>query len=127
MVASQVPKPQRIELILRQLDALPTLPSVAARLLQLTSDDQANIQEVIDLVCTDPALTAKIISQCTRADRGVRREVITIEKAVKLLGFSTVRNTVLSLNVLEVFKQDDADAVQPTADDQAPEPFDRGG
>lgn len=127
MVASQVPKPQRIELILRQLDTLPTLPSVAARLLQLTSDDEANIQEVIELVATDPALTAKIISQCTRADRGVRNEVITIESAVKLLGFSAVRNTVLSLSVLEVFDNGGSDAEPSVTDEQTPEPFDRGG
>ena len=56
MVASQVPKPQRIELILRQLDTLPTLPAVAARLLQLTSDDSSSIREVIDLVASDPAI-----------------------------------------------------------------------
>lgn len=127
MVASQVPKPQRIELILRQLDTLPTLPSVAARLLELTSDEQANIQEVIGLVSADPALTAKIISQCTRADRGVSSEVVTIQKAVKLLGFSAVRNTVLSLSVLEVFSKDDAASPGSIADERDPEPFDRGG
>ncbi|MEO0474339.1 MAG: HDOD domain-containing protein [Planctomycetota bacterium] len=125
MVASQVPKPQRIELILRQLDALPTLPAVAARLLQLTSDDLSSTQEVIDLVASDPALTAKIISQATRADKGVRSEVATIEMAVKLLGFGAIRNTVLSLKVLEVFDQEEPQAAE--ADGQAPEPFDRSG
>lgn len=125
MVASQVPKPQRIELILRQLDMLPTLPSVAARLLQLTADDLASTQEVIDLVASDPALTAKIISQCTRADKGVRSDVLTIDKAVKLLGFGAIRNTVLSLKVLEVFQKEDALPVQ--LDGNEPEPFDRRG
>ncbi|MEM6257324.1 MAG: HDOD domain-containing protein [Planctomycetota bacterium] len=125
MVTSQVPKPQRIELILRQLDTLPTLPAVAARLLQLTSDDLAKTDEVIELVASDPALTAKIISQCTSADKGVRSDIITIGKAVKLLGFSAVRNTVLSLKVLEVFQRDDT-AGQP-AGENGPERFDRSG
>lgn len=123
MVASQVPKPQRIELILRQLDTLPTLPAVAARLLQLTSDDLSSTQEVIDLVASDPALTAKIISQCTRAEKGVRRDVITIDKAVKLLGFGAIRNTVLSLKVLEVFQKEDS----ASSEENDPEPFDRSG
>lgn len=127
MVASQVPKPQRIELILRQLDTLPTLPAVAARLLQLTSDDSASIREVIDLVASDPALTAKIISLSTRADKGVRSDVITIDKAVKLLGFATIRNTVLSLKVLEVFQKNDAVAVPVSSGEAEPEPFDRDG
>lgn len=130
MVTSQVPKPQRVELILRQLDTLPTLPAVAARLLQLTADDHAHTQEVIDLVASDPALTAKIISQCVSADKGIRREVITIDKAVKLLGFDTIRNTVLSLKVLEVFQMEDAEpAALPiqAGDEHTPEPFDRAG
>ena len=125
MTVSQVPKPRRIELILRQLDTLPTLPAVAARLLQLTADDHAKTQEVIELVASDPALTAKIISRCTSADKGVRRDVITIDKAVKLLGFSAVRNTVLSLKVLEVF--DPRGSMGLPQDDNEPEPFDRSG
>lgn len=125
MVASQVPKPQRIELILRQLDTLPTLPSMAARLLQLTADDLSSTQEVIDLVASDPALTAKIISQCTRASNGVRSDGMTIEKAVKLLGFSAIRNTVLSLKVLEVFEK--ADAAPVSTSEVEPDPFDRSG
>lgn len=127
MVASQVPKPQRIELILRQLDTLPTLPAVAARLLQLTADDLSSTQEVIDLVSSDPALTAKIISLCTRADKGVRSDVVTIEKAVKLLGFSAIRNTVLSLKVLEVFQKSEVVSSQNAADEPEPEAFDRDG
>ncbi len=125
MVASQVPKPQRIELILRQLDTLPTLPAVAARLLQLTADDHSSMQEVIDLVASDAALTAKIISLCTSVDKGVRREVVTIDKAVKLLGFDTIRNTVLSLKVLEVFSTEDV--AYESAGEGDPEPFDRAG
>jgi signal transduction histidine kinase/HD-like signal output (HDOD) protein len=122
-----VPKPQRIELILRQLDALPTLPAVAARLLQLTADDEASTREVIELVASDPALTAKVISQCTRADKGLRKEVLSIEKAVKLLGFSAIRNTVLSLKVLEVFGLDPSEPPSHDAAVDEPARFDRRG
>ena len=125
MVVSQAPKPQRIELILRQLNTLPTLPAVAARLLQLTADDLSSTQEVIELVASDPALTAKIISQCTRADKGVRSDAVTIEKAVKLLGFDAIRSTVLSLKVLEVFEKSGV-ARAPVLTDE-PEAFDRDG
>lgn len=132
MVAADLPKPRRIELILRQLDTLPTLPSVAARLLQLTASDEANAKEVIELVASDPALTAKVLSTCRAADKGVRSEVVTVERAVVLLGFTAIRNTVLSLKVFELFN-DPLD--QPTLGDtkrkdneqHGPEPFDRKG
>ncbi|MFN3166436.1 MAG: HDOD domain-containing protein, partial [Phycisphaeraceae bacterium] len=129
MVASELPKPRRIELILRQLDALPTLPAVAARLLQLTADDQADAHEVVRLVTSDPALTAKVLSLCRAADKGVRNEVITVERAVVLLGFSTIRNTVLSLKVFEHFGPSGpkSPSLQGAADANEPEPFDRAG
>jgi len=129
MVASELPKPRRIELILRQLDALPTLPAVAARLLQLTADEQADAHEVVRLVTSDPALTAKVLSLCRAADKGVRHEVITVERAVVLLGFTTIRNTVLSLKVFEHFgpASPKARPADELADANEPEPFDRAG
>lgn len=127
MVASDLPKPRQIELILRQLDTLPTLPSVAARLLQLTASEASDTREVVELVASDPALTAKVLSLCRAADKGVRSEVVTVERAVVLLGFSAIRNTVLSLKVFELFQGDEADKKRHHDDVTGPEPFDRSG
>jgi signal transduction histidine kinase/HD-like signal output (HDOD) protein len=99
-------KTRRIELILRQIDALPTLPAVAMRLLQLTSDDESESRAVIETVKSDQALTANILGMCRRADAGVRADTLTIDKAVLLLGYNAVRNAVLSLKVLEVFDRE---------------------
>lgn len=98
------PQPRRVELILRQVDALPTLPAVAARLLQLTSSDDSDAKQVTELVATDPSLTAKILKICRAADKGVHADVITIDRAVVLLGFNAVRNAVLSIKVFELFE-----------------------
>ncbi len=103
-------KARRVELILRQIDSLPTLPAIATKLLSLTTRDDSHVREVIDLVSSDQALTAKILSLCRRAYRGVRNDVLTIEKAVLLLGFNAIRSAVLSLKVFEVF-----DAPRPDA------------
>lgn len=104
MIASVEPgKPRRIELILRQIDSLPTLPAIATRLLSLTSDDDSHARDVVELIAADPALTAKVLSLCRSADKGIRDEVVTIERAVVLLGFNAIRNAVLSVKVFEAF------------------------
>ena len=103
-------KSRRIELILRQIDTLPTLPAIATRLLSLTTRDDTHVREVIDLVTSDQALTAKILSLCRRAYRGVRNDVLTVDKAVLLLGFNAIRSAVLSLKVFEVFDSPRPDA-----------------
>lgn len=119
-------KPRRIELILRQIDALPTLPSIATRLLGLTSSDSSHAREVVELIQADPPLTAKVLSLCRTADRGVRDETLTIERAVVLLGFTVIRNAVLSVKVFELF--DEHRPVRPGSDSPSgPAEFDYQG
>ena len=103
MVSNDLSKTRRMELILRQIDSLPTLPVIATRLLALTADDEAETREVIELVSADPALTAKVLSLCSSADKGLRHDTLTIDRAVLLLGFSAIRNAVLSVKVFETF------------------------
>jgi len=104
----------RLELILQQLEALPTLPAVATRLLQLTGSDDADARQVIELVESDQALTAKVLSLCRTADKGLTEAVTTVDRAVLLLGFEAIRNAVLSIKVVEVFADEPEQDGGPT-------------
>ncbi len=96
-------KTKRVELIIAQLDSLPTLPAVAARLLQLTTASETNAKQVVHLIQSDQSLTAKILSLVRRAATGVGNTAVTVERAVVLMGFDAVRNAVLSMKVFETF------------------------
>jgi len=87
---------KRVELILQQLEELPTLPTVAVRVLEVTSSDTSTAREVVELISSDPALTARILQLVHRTEAGVRGEVNSIERAVVLLGFEAVRSAVLA-------------------------------
>ncbi len=93
----------RVELILSQVSQLPTLPAVAVQVLGVTQASHTSAPDVVRLIEADPALTAKILKLLTRADLGVRGDVVSIDRAVVLLGFAAVRNAVLSLQVYETF------------------------
>ena len=93
---------RRVELILQEIESLPTLSSVAVRLLEVTADDDAEAQEVIGLVESDPSLSSKVLGLCRSHDRGRASRVTTIERAVLLLGFESVRWAVLSAQVFDV-------------------------
>src|ERR1700752_5355920 len=94
---------KRVELILQQLEELPTLPAVAVRVLEVTSNDSSSAKEVVDLISSAPALTARILQLVHRADAGVRGEVNSIDRAVVLLGFDAVRSAVLAVSVFQAF------------------------
>ena len=127
MLRTEETNARRIELILRQIDSLPTLPSVATRLLTLTASDESSAKEVIRLVSSDPSLTAKILALCATADRGLREDVMTIDKAVVLLGFNAIRNAVLSIKVFETLgaKIQHVGTAETIDDDKPGLPFDR--
>jgi signal transduction histidine kinase/HD-like signal output (HDOD) protein len=94
-------KEKRIELILQQLEELPTLPVIAVRVLEATGNDASSAKDVVRLLETDVSLTARILQLVHRADLGVRGEVQSVERAVVLLGFEAVRSAVLALSVFD--------------------------
>jgi signal transduction histidine kinase/HD-like signal output (HDOD) protein len=127
---ASTPQAQHVELILRRLDALPTLSPIATRILQLGSDDKAEISEVASLIESDPALTVRILGLCRKADRGVGTRITTVRRAVVMLGLEAVQSAVLGVSVFELLdgQSEQADrvglarGVEPSAYD-----FDRRG
>ncbi len=107
-------KTRKVELVLQQLDSLPTLPAIAMRLLTLTGNPEAKIQEVVSLLSADQSLTSKLLSLASSSASGVRTSITSVQQAVVMLGFETLRNLVLSLKVFEVFQN---------AEDQGQEQF----
>lgn len=107
----ELPAPrERAEMILGQLDKLPTLPAVAARLLSLTASEESSAKDVTRVIESDAALTAGLLRLAQRADKGVRAEGLTVARVVSLLGFRAVRNAVLSLKLHETLTTADEPA-----------------
>ncbi|MFG0330540.1 MAG: HDOD domain-containing protein [Phycisphaerales bacterium] len=100
---NETPRADRVEIILQRLEGLPTLSSVATRVLELTSDDDADVRDLVGMIESDPSMTTKILSMCRRADRGVRGDALTLNRAVVLLGFDAIRNAVLSVEIFGLF------------------------
>lgn len=97
------PDAKRTELILQQLEQLPTLPAVAMQVLEITGNDQSSARDVVKLIESDVSLTTRILHLVHRPDMGVRGDVNSVERAVVLLGFAAVRSAVLAVSVFETF------------------------
>jgi signal transduction histidine kinase/HD-like signal output (HDOD) protein len=95
---------RRVELILEQLDALPTLSAIAVRVLELTADEAAEMRDVTKLVASDPGLASKVLKVCRCSEKGRAANVTTVDRAVVLLGFDALRSAVLSVQVFELFE-----------------------
>ncbi len=99
----QTNQAKRVELILQQMDSLPTLSPVVIRLLEVTEDERSDAADVIELVSADPALAGKVLKLCRCMHGGRARQVTTIGSVVTMVGFDAVRSAALSVQVLELF------------------------
>ncbi len=94
---------KRVELILQQLEELPTLPAVALRVLEVVGNESSSVAEVVGLISSDPSLTAKILKLVRSASVAAKGEAATIERAVVMLGFQAVRSAALAVSVFQTF------------------------
>ena len=80
---------------------LPTLPSVAFGLLKLSKDPETKIKDVVELIQTDPAISAKILKATNSTFFGFKSEITSIARAVPLLGSTVVTSMALSFSLIE--------------------------
>ncbi len=92
--------------LIKKIDELPSMPSVITQLIELTSDPDSDIDEIIGLIEKDQSLTAKLLKLCNSSYYGLSRQVSSLRSAVVLLGFKTVYKMVVALGTAVFFKRD---------------------
>ncbi|MFT6832182.1 MAG: HD-like signal output (HDOD) protein [Planctomycetota bacterium] len=87
-----------------EMRSLEPFPGVAARVLELSGRADVVPSELIDLVQTDPGITAKVLKLCNSAYYGFQREIASLHEAGNLLGVTTLVNLVLTSSAGKYFK-----------------------
>lgn len=83
-----------------------SLPAVAARVLELTSQDYVDPREIKACIENDPALTAKILRVANSSIFGLRTEVENLHQAIGLLGVRSLKLLVLGFSLPQELSQD---------------------
>jgi len=89
--------------LVESIEDLPTLPEVVIGITQLVDDPDATAEDVYRIVSTDPSLSATMLKLVNSAFYGVSRSVTSLEQAIRILGFVTVRNIALAAFVFDAF------------------------
>jgi len=93
-----------IEALFQQPNALPTAPKVVQDLISSFNDDHVSTEEIAHKLAADPVLSAKLLRLANSAYYHVSRSVSTVNQAVVMLGFITVRTLVISSSLVNGFK-----------------------
>ena len=89
----------------KKLNNLPTLPSIARALLSMATEENVQVEDICRLVENDPSSSARLLRICNSAYQGLSGKVTSVNRAVVLLGFNGVRNTLLSAQIFQIFGQ----------------------
>ena len=97
---------QQVELAVGRLDSLSTLPCVGAKLFSRLRQGQFSPSSIIDIIESDPALTAATLSLVGR--RGLIRPGgrFSLHQMLDKLSLHEVRDIALSVKIMPVFKTD---------------------
>jgi putative nucleotidyltransferase with HDIG domain len=91
------------ERFLQQLDAiheLPTLSTVALQVGRMLQDINISAQDVAKIIQNDQSIVTKMLKLVNSAFFGFSTKVSSVQHALMLLGFNTVRNAVISIDVI---------------------------
>lgn len=86
---------------LGRLTRLPPAPKLYRELSQLLQQPQCTVDDVVKLVGRDPSLTGKLLHLANSAFFARRSKTIELRQAVVRLGFNTIRNLMLGVEVFE--------------------------
>jgi len=85
------------------IDQVPSLPAIVSRLISVVSSAETSAEDAAELIEKDPALTSKVLRLANSAFYGIPRSVSSVQSAVVILGFNTLKSIVLSASVMNLF------------------------
>jgi len=88
----------------QQLSNLSTLPYIAAKVMELVENPKTSASNLGKIISADQVLAGRILKLANSAYYGFPRKISTINLAIVILGFNTLRDLVLSISVVDQFK-----------------------
>jgi HD-like signal output (HDOD) protein len=75
---------------------LPSMPHIAARVIEKLSDDDSTPREIHQLIIKDQALAARVLKVANSPYYGAQRSISTLRDAVMFMGFDSIRSLIMT-------------------------------
>ncbi|MCK4607703.1 MAG: HDOD domain-containing protein [candidate division Zixibacteria bacterium] len=107
-----VPANATLDKIISTIGDLPASPAVVSAVMGLTSNLDSNVTEVSRLLSSDQSLTAKVLKLSNSSFYGRSMEVKTLQEAILVLGFFTVRSLVVATSAYTMYNKGGRDEAE---------------
>lgn len=82
---------------------LPVMPPVAAEIIKRAENPDTEISSLVSLISKDAALAVRVLRIANSSFYSASRRIETLQQAIVLLGYSTLRSIVIAASMKDVF------------------------
>jgi len=107
--ASGVSNDHAIENVIAAVGELPASPAIVSTVMGLTSDLDSKVTDISKVLSADQSLTAKVLKLSNSSFYGRSKGVKTLQEAILILGFFTVRSMVVATSAHSMYMKEDKD------------------
>lgn len=111
MPANPQPPISRASAILTAIDALPPLPAVAIRVMEVAQNPKSSASDLALVVSSDPGLSGRLLRVVNSAAYRRSREITSVQEALVTLGFVQARNMAISGAIAGAYAPDALNAL----------------
>ena len=98
------PDKDQLRLQVEKVSNLPTLPGIVTHIAEMVDSPETTGRQLGREIAKDQVISAKVLKLVNSGFYGFSEPISTIQHAVTLLGFNTVKSLVLSSTVLDLMK-----------------------
>lgn len=84
-----------IDKIIQKIDSLSPVSVTGNKLMEVISNPDSSLTEIVDVIKYDQAMTANLLRICNSAYFGLRTKVVSVRQAVAYLGMNNIASAVM--------------------------------
>lgn len=92
-----------IDKIIQKIDSLSPVSATGNRLMEIISNPDSSLAEIVDVIKYDQVMTANLLRICNSAYFGLRTKVVSVRQAVAYLGMNNIAGAVMMGNFSKNF------------------------
>lgn len=96
-----------LDKIIATIGELPASPAIVSKVMGLTADLNASVEDLGEVLASDSALTAKVLRLSNSSFYGRSRSVSSLKEAILILGFYTLRSMVIASSTHSLYSRKD--------------------
>lgn len=94
---------KNISNITEKIKNIPSLPEIITKSIEIMQDKNTSANDLSKVISNDIGLTARVLKLVNSAYYGFPKQISTIQQAISILGFTTIKGVILSASIFKMF------------------------